>query len=95
MKPTKKRKTASSIKIDPNVRCMRIYPVEDGRQTTKTIAELKTVGLKLSSDQAVHLARVLLAAAQDWNEIDITAWRVYKRKSDKTYNVTITAAISG
>lgn len=90
---TKKRKAASSIKIDPNVRCLRIYPVEDNRNRTKTIADLKTVGIKLSRAQAIHLARVLLAAAQEWEEVDITAWRVYKRKSDGTYNLTVTTAI--
>jgi hypothetical protein len=89
-----KRKAASSIKIDTNVRCLRIYPVEDGRKTAKSIADLKTVGLKLSRDQAIHLARVLLAAAQEWDEIDITAWRVYKRQSDGTYNVTVTTTVS-
>jgi len=88
----KKRKATSSIKIDPNVRCLRIYPVEDNRNSTKTIADLKTVGLKLSREQAVHLARVLLAAAQEWDEMDITAWRVYRRKSDGTYNITVTTA---
>jgi hypothetical protein len=90
---SKKRQAASSIKIDPNVRCLRIYPVEDNCNSTKTIADLKTVGIKLSRDQAIHLARVLLAAAQEWDEIDITAWRVYKRQSDATYNVTVTTAI--
>jgi hypothetical protein len=89
---SKKRQTASSIKINPNVRCLRIYPVEDNRNSTKTIANLKTVGIKLSSEQAVHLARVLLAAAQERDEIEITAWRVYKRQSDGTYNVTVTTA---
>jgi hypothetical protein len=39
---SKKRQTASSIKIDPNVRCLRIYPVEDNANSTKTIANLKT-----------------------------------------------------
>src|SRR5262245_5426132 len=56
---SKKRQAASSIKIDPNVRCLRIYPVEDNRNSTKTIADLKTVGIKLSRNQAIHLARVL------------------------------------
>src|SRR5579864_7458077 len=70
---SKKRQTASSIKIDPNVRCLRIYPVEDNRNSTKTISDLKTVGIKLSREQAIHLSRVLLAAAQEWDEIDITA----------------------
>ena len=87
---SKKRQTASSIKIDPNVRCLRIYPVEDNANSTKTIANLKTVGIKLSREQAIHLSRVLLAAAQEWDEIDITAWRVYKRQSDGTYNIMVT-----
>jgi hypothetical protein len=88
----KKRKAASSIQIDTNVRCLRIYPVEDNPASTKTIADLKTVGIKLSRDQAIHLARVLLAAAQEWDDIDITAWRVSKRKSDGTYGVTVTTS---
>ncbi len=90
---SKKRQAASSIRIDPNVRCLRIYPVEDNRNSSKAIADLKTVGIKLSREQAIHLARVLLAAAQEWDEIDITAWRVHKRQSDNTYNVTVTTAI--
>jgi hypothetical protein len=89
---SKKRISASSLKIDTNVRCQRIYPVEDSEATRK-IADLKTVGIKLSKEQAIHLARVLLAASQDWEEIDITAWRVYKRRADNTYNVTVTSAI--
>jgi hypothetical protein len=88
--PTKKRRTASSIKIDSNVRCMRIYPVEDKGDSAKSLSDLKTVGIKLSKEQAIHLSRVLLAAAQEWDEIDVTAWRIYKRKSDGTYNVTVT-----
>jgi len=91
---SKKRVSASSIRIDTNVRCQRIYPVEDSKQKHKTITDLKTVGIKLSRGQAVHLARVLLAASQEWEEIDITAWRVYKRQTDSTYNVTVTSARS-
>ena len=92
-KRSRKRVSASSIKIDPNVRCQCIYPVEDKEQNSKTISELKTVGIKLSSQQAIHLARVLLAASQEWQEIDITAWRIYKRQADSTYNVTVTSAV--
>lgn len=90
---SKRRQAASSIKIDPNVRCLRIYPVEDNRKSNKSITELKTVGIKLSRERAIHLARVLLAVAQEWDEIDITGWRVYKRQSDGTYNVTVTTAV--
>ena len=92
-KGPRKRKAASSITIDPNLRCQRIYSVEDDASRVKNVAELKTVGIKLSREQAIHMARLLLAAAQDWDEIDITAWRVYKRQSDGTYNVTVTSAV--
>ena len=66
--------------------------MEDKGDVTKPIASLKTVGMKFTRDQAIHLARVLLAAAQDWDEIDITAWTIYKRRSDQTYNVTVTTS---
>jgi len=82
------RKSATSIKIDPNARCLRIYPTE---QTQKSVKDLKTVGIKLSREQAVHLARVLLAVTQEWNEIDLTAYRLKKRKTDDTYQITVTS----
>ena len=80
------RKSPRSISINPNVRCLRIYPTED---TDKSIRNLKTVGIKLSKEQAVHLARALLAVAQDWDEVDITAYRLERRKSDGTYHITV------
>ena len=42
------RKSATSIKINPNARCARIYPVEN---TPKSMKDLQTVGLKLSKDK--------------------------------------------
>jgi hypothetical protein len=83
-----KRQSATAIKIDPNVRCQRIYPTED---TTRTVADLKTVGIKLTKEQAIHLARVLLAVAQEWDEVDITGYRFERRKRDETYHLTITS----
>jgi hypothetical protein len=82
------RKAATSIKVDPNVRCLRIYPTED---THKNVKDLKTVGIKLSGEQAVHLARVLLAVTQEWDEIDLTAYRLKRRKADGTYQITVTS----
>jgi len=89
---TKTRKSVGTVKVDPNARCRRIYPVEDSKRKSKSVSDLKTVGIQLSREQAIHLARVLLIAAQDWETIDVTAWRVYKRKSDNSYNVTVTSA---
>jgi hypothetical protein len=82
------RKSPSSIRLDPNVRCQRIYPVEE---TNKNVRDLKTIGIKLSREQAVHLARVLLAVSQDWEEIDITGYRLERRTIDGTYHLTITS----
>ena len=87
-KKTSQRKIARSISVNSNVRCQRITPVED---TKRTIENLKTVGINLNKEQAIHLARVLLAVSQDWDVIDITAWRLEKRrKKDGTYRVTVT-----
>ena len=56
------RKSPRSITIDPNVRCQRIYPVEASK---KPIEQLETVGIKLTRQQAIHMARVLLVVSQD------------------------------
>ncbi len=82
------RKSSRSIVINPNVRCNRIYPIE---KTKKQVSNLQTIGIKLSKEQCVHLARVLLAVSQDWDEIDITGRRFERRKSDGTYPLTITS----
>lgn len=82
------RKSPRSIRVDPNVRCLRIYPIED---THKSVKDLKTVGIRLNKEQALHLARVLLAVTQEWDEIDLTAYRLGRRKSDGTYHITVTS----
>jgi len=82
------RKSPKSIIIDPNVRCQRIYPIEG---TDRNVSELKTIGIKLSRDQVIHLARVLLAVSQEWKEIDITGYRFERRKLDGTYHLTVTS----
>lgn len=83
-----KRKSASAIEVDTNVRCDRVYPTEG---TKKTVDDLQTVGIKLSREQAIHLARVLLAVSHEWENVDITAYRFGSRKSDSTYRLTVTS----
>lgn len=83
------RKSPKAIKISANVRCQRIYPIPG---TKKVVEDLDTVGFKLTQPQAIHLARVLLAGAQDWQEIDVTGFRFERRKSDGTFRLTITSA---
>jgi hypothetical protein len=86
--PSPKRQSASAVSVDTNVRCLRIYPTEE---TSRTVADLQTIGIRLSKKQAVHLARVLLVVTQEWDEVDITAYRFEKRRADGTYRLTITS----
>jgi len=81
------RESTKQFGIDPNVRCDRVYPVIGSR---KSVSTLKTVGLKLSREQAKHLAQVLLVAADAWEEIDITAYRT-PLKSNGLCRITVTA----
>ena len=82
-----RRESIRQINLDPNVRCLKVYPVEG---TSKNVEELKTVGIKLSKEQAIYLAIALLVASQKWKEIDITAYRFKRRRSDGTYPVAVT-----
>lgn len=82
------RKSPKSISINPNVRCLRVYPIEE---TERNVKDLKTIGIRLNKEQALHLARVLLAVTQEWDELDLTAYRLKRRKSDGTYQITVTS----
>lgn len=86
--PKQKRQTIRQTDTDTNVRCKRINPVEDSK---RQISDLKTVGLTFNKQQAVHFATVLLVAAQRWEEINVTGWRFHKRKSDGSYQITVTS----
>jgi hypothetical protein len=68
---------------------LKIYPVVG---TKRSVSKLKTIGIKLNKEQAIHLARILLAVTQDWDEIEITGFRLKKRKTDGTYPVSVTSA---
>jgi hypothetical protein len=83
-----KRHAATSIRVDPNIRALSVYPIEG---TERPMEELQTIGIRLSRDQAIHLARVLLAVTQEWDEVDITAKRFVRRTSDNTHPVTVTS----
>jgi hypothetical protein len=89
-RPGLKRHSASAISVDTNVRCLRIYPTEE---TKRTVPELQTIGIRLTKEQAIHLARVLLVVTQEWDEVDITAYRFEKRREDGTFRLTITSQV--
>ena len=82
------RKSAASVEVQKNLRAIRIYPTE---VQTKKLSKLKTIGIRLNRNQAISLARILLLVTQDWEEVDITAYRFKRRKTDDTYPLTVTS----
>jgi hypothetical protein len=81
------RNSANSVRVNPNLRCQRIYPVPG---TNKTVEELTTVGFRLTREQAIKLARVLLTVTQDRDNVDVTGFRS-KERSDGTFSITVTS----
>ena len=84
-----RRVSAANVRLNPNLRALAVYPQKG---TAKTMTTLQTVGIRLSREQAVDLAKLLLALSQDHEQVDITAGRDSKRKSDGTFKVTVTSA---
>lgn len=82
------RKSARSITIKPTIRCLQVYPTKG---TTRHLSKLKTVGIRLAREQAIHLARVLLAVSQEWEDIEITGFRL-KKGRDGMYPLTVTSS---
>lgn len=80
-------RSARALSFDPNLRCPKVYPVSG---SLKNIGELKTVGFKLSRHQGIPLARLLLAASQEWENVDVTAYRSSQKSSDGTFHVAVT-----
>ena len=58
-------------------------------------ADLESSGKLEEKKQAIHLARVLLAVSKEWEEVDITAYRLEERKADGTYHITVTCFQKG
>jgi hypothetical protein len=69
----RKRKSILDIKLPTYVRCESVSPVSSSR---KAASNLSTVGFELTPEQAVDLARSLLVAAEGWDQIQVTAYRL-------------------
>jgi hypothetical protein len=79
------KKLLTSLTIDTHVRCRQIFP----KETEAAYQELETMGVKLSREEALHLARAILAATQEWEEVELVVHRFDKRKSDNTYLLSV------
>ena len=58
------KKPFTSLTIDTHVRCRQIFPQEKAA----AYKELETMGVRLSREEALHLARAILAATQEWRK---------------------------
>lgn len=95
----KRTVTVTNIEVKGNVRAERVIPVEDSVNTPCPADHSKrwkgtTVSFRLSKEQGIQLARVLLAVTQEWDELWVIAWRKQKR-ADGTYPVTVTSTAEG
>ncbi|MGQ9920447.1 MAG: hypothetical protein ACUVRZ_03860 [Desulfobacca sp.] len=81
------KKPLTTLTVDTHIRCRQIYP----KETDAAYADLKTVGVRLSREEALHLAAALLAAAQEWREVELVVHRFDRRTSDHTYLLSVVA----
>ena len=79
------KKPFTSLTIDTHVRCRQIFPQEKDA----AYKGLETMGVRLSREEALHLARAILAATQEWKEVELVVHRFNKRKSDNTYLLSV------
>jgi hypothetical protein len=79
------KKPLTTLTVDTHIRCRQIYP----KEAEAAYANLKTVGVRLSQEEALHLAAALLAAAQEWQEVELVVHRFDRRKSDNTYLLSV------
>jgi hypothetical protein len=90
------RQSVKQLTVDQNVRCESIYPDPDEPHTECPAGHSArwkgdTIAFHLTRQQAIDLAKVLLVGSQEWESMTVTAFRKQKRKSDRTYPVTVSA----
>jgi hypothetical protein len=96
------RLSTHRIVVDSSVQCQFIYPAFGGVEHTDCPARHSarwhgdTIGFSLSKEQATTLAKLLLIASteQQWDIIDVTAFRTKRSRVDGSYQVTVTARVS-
>jgi hypothetical protein len=79
------KKPFTSLTIDTHVRCLQVFP----KEKEAAYQELETMGVRLTREEALHLARAILAATQEWEEVELVVHRFDKRKSDNTYLLSV------
>jgi hypothetical protein len=91
--------TLKNIAAKRTLHCGQVVPIADPTPTRASSCSAnhsrawkgRTIAFNLTKDQAVELATGLLVAAQEMEQIWVTAFRATKRK-DGTHPLTITGS---
>src|SRR5690348_15323665 len=91
--------TLKKIAVKRNLHCGQIAPIENPTATRAAPCHANhsnawkggTIAFSLTKQQAIDVATGLLVAAQEMDQVWVTAFRATKRK-DGTHRVTITGS---
>jgi hypothetical protein len=74
----KKRQSTAGIRLPSQTKAIQVYP------RPETVPNIKTIGFRISANEAKDLALLLLAGAKNWSTIDVTCFR-------ETNSITVTS----
>lgn len=79
------KKSMINLNVDLRGRCLQVFPPPEA----EAYRELPTVRFRLNRQQAQHLACALLAAIQEWEEVEVVVHRFERRRSDGAFLLTV------
>lgn len=79
------KKSFINLDVDLRCRCLQVFPPPEA----EPYQELANFRFRLTREQAYQLARALLAATQEWEELEIVVHRFERRPSDGAFLVSV------
>ncbi len=79
------KKSIINLGVDLRCRCLKVFPPPDA----EAYRDLATLRFRLNREQAYQLARALLAATQDWEEVEVVVHRFERRPRDGAFLVSV------
>ena len=83
------KKSIINLGVDLKSRCLKVFPPPEA----EPYRDLANFRFRLNRDQALQLARALLAATQEWEEVEVVVHRFERRKSDGAFLVSVLLVI--
>lgn len=79
------KKSIINVGVDLRCRCLEVFPPPEA----EPFRELATFRFRLNREQACQLARALLAATQEWEEMEVVVHRFEGRRRDGAFLVSV------